>query len=301
MAPSPTELVEEYLLVWVLAAVALGVANPEVAVVTRASTPILAVMIASVSLTLSVERFRGIDRRGLAFALLGHLTMPLVAAAVARGLGLSPALTLGFVVVGAVTPELVTPVMTELAGGDTALATTTLVITGVGSLAVLPAMVGALTGGPPVPTAPIVEGLALAVVLPMVVAVGLRAWQPDRVGAYDEYYPSVAGVMVVLIIGGVAGANASLVRSDPSLTALVGVGALTLNLAGYAVGYGLGSFGSHETRIATVLSVGMRDFAVAAAVILAAGLPTVASLPAIAFGIVEMTTSAALARYLSGS
>jgi len=45
----------------------------------------------------------------------------------------------------------------------------------------------------------------------------------------------------------------------------------------------------------------MRDFAVAAALVIAAGLPTVASLPAVAFGVVEMATSAGLAKWFSRS
>lgn len=77
----------------------------------------------------------------------------------------------------------------------------------------------------------------------------------------------------------------------------VGAAAVTLNGLGYAVGSLLGRAGSRSTRIATVLSVGMRDFAVAAALVIAAGLPTTASLPAVAFGVVEMTTSAGLAEW----
>ena len=116
-----TDLIEEYFLLWILLSVGLGIALPQLAVVTRASTLILAVMIGSISLTLSVEQFRDIDARTLGLVLAGHVTMPFLAFGVARGFGLSPELTVGFVVLGAVTPELVTPVMTDLAGGDTAL------------------------------------------------------------------------------------------------------------------------------------------------------------------------------------
>jgi BASS family bile acid:Na+ symporter len=294
-----TDLVEEYLLLWVLLSVGVGLVAPRVAVVTRASTIILAVMIGSVSLTLSVDQFRRLDRRTLGAVLLGHVTMPFLAAGIARGLGLSPVLVVGFVVLGAVTPELVTPVMTELADGDTALATTVLVLAGVGSVGLLPAAVALLGGGIDVPTAPIVEGLLVAVVAPMVVAVGLRAWRPDRVGRYDDYYPAVSATMVVLIIGGVTAANASLIRSNTSVLVGVGLGAVALNVAGYAVGWLVGGRASRRTRVASTLSVGMRDFAVAAALVVAAGLPTVASLPAVAFGVVEMATSAGLAKWFT--
>jgi len=298
---SVTDAVEDYLLVWILLSVGIGIAVPAVAVATRASTVILAVMIGSISLTLSVEQFGEIRARTLGVVLAGHVTMPFLAFGVARGLGLSPALTVGFVVLGAVTPELVTPVMSELAGGDTALSTTALVVIGVSSVGFVPAVVALLVGDIAVPTMPIVEQLVVAVVAPMLVAVGARAWQPERIGAYDAYYPAVSATMVVLIIGGVAAANAAVIRSNPSLLVGVGVGAVALNGLGYGVGLLVTRGASRRTRIASVLSIGMRDFAVAAALVVAAGLPTVASLPAVAFGVVEMATSAGLAKWLGGA
>lgn len=294
-----TDVVEEYLLVWVLLAVGLGIAVPEIAVLTRASTPLLAVMIGSVSLTLSLAEFRAIEARPLALVLAGHVAMPFVAYGVAAGLGLGPDLTVGFVVLGAVTPELVTPVMTELADGDTALATTALVCIGVGSVAFVPAVVGVLARGTDVPTAPIVEQLVVAVVAPMLAAVAARAWRPDRVGRYDDYYPAISAVMVVLVIGGVTAANAGVVRSNTALLVGVAAGAVLLNAAGYVVGALVNTNAPRRTRIASVLSVGMRDFAVAAALVVAAGLPTIASLPAVAFGVVEMASSAGLAKWLA--
>ena len=299
LGPTLTDLIEDYLLLWILLSVGLGIALPQLAVVTRASTLILAVMIGSISLTLSVEQFRGIDAQTLGFVLAGHATMPFFAFGIARGLGLSPELTVGFVVLGAVTPELVTPVMTDLAGGDTALSTTALVVIGVGSVGFIPLVVALLAGGIDVPTMPIVEQLVVAVVVPMLVAVGVRAWQPDRVGRYDAYYPVVSALMVILIIGGVTAANADVIRTNLSLLVGIGAGVVTLNGFGYAVGFLVGGRGSRPTRIASILSVGMRDFAVAAALVIAAGLPTIASLPAVAFGVVEMATSAGLAKWFS--
>lgn len=294
-----TDLIEDYLLLWILLSVGLGIALPQLAVVTRASTLILAVMIGSISLTLSVERFRGIDARTLGLVIAGHVTMPFLAFGVARGFGLSPELTVGFVVLGAVTPELVTPVMTELAGGDTALSTTALVVIGIGSVGFIPLVVALLVGGIDVPTVPIVEQLVVAVVVPMLVSVGARASWPDSVGRYDGYYPAVSAVMVILIIGGVTAANADIIRSNLSLLAGIGAGVVTLNGLGYAVGFLLGRREPRPMRIASILSVGMRDFAVAAALVIAAGLPTIASLPAVAFGVVEMATSAGLAKWFS--
>ncbi|MFB6111358.1 MAG: bile acid:sodium symporter family protein [Halobacteriaceae archaeon] len=292
-----TDLVEEYLLGWILLSVGVGLAVPRIAVITRWSTGILAVIIGSISLTLSIREFRRIDRRSLGVVLGGHAMMPFFGFAVARLLGLSAPLVVGFVVLGAVTPELVTPVMTELADGNTALSTAAVVVIGLLSVGFIPGVVSLLVDDVAVPTAPIVEQLLVAVVLPMGGAIGLRAWRPERVGRYEWAYPAVSASMVVLIIGGVTAANASVIRSNYSLLVGVVLGALLLNAVGYGLGFVLARGRSRPDRIAATLSVGMRDFAVAAALIIAAGLPTNASLPAVAFGMLEMVTSAGLARW----
>ena len=142
---------------------------------------------------------------------------------------------------------------------------------------------------------PIVEQLVVAVVVPMLVAVGARAWQPDRVGRYDAYYPAVSAVMVIHMIGGVTAANATVIRSNSSLLVGFGMGVVVWNGTGSVVGDLVGYSSPRPTQIAAMLSVGVGDFAVAAAVVVAAGPPTIASLPAVALGVVEMITSAGIA------
>lgn len=292
-------LVEEYLLVWVALSVVVGVLVPELAVLAPLSTPVLAVMIGSISLTLSPAAFRRVRPRALATILLVQTGMPVAAYALARLLSLSPELTLGFVVLGAVTPELVAPVMTELGGGDTALSTTVLVVVGFGTLLLVPVSVSVLAGAGGVVVEPtrIVEELLLAVVAPMTVAVAARARFPDRVGRHERYYPAVSALMVVLVIGIVTATNAALLRTGGSVL-LVGVGALALNGVGYAAGWLSTWPFERAERVAGLFSVGMRDFAVAAGLVVAAGLPTAAALPAVVFGVIEMVSSALLVRLL---
>ncbi|MFC6825795.1 bile acid:sodium symporter family protein [Halopelagius fulvigenes] len=293
--------VDDHLLALVLLSVGVGFAAPSLSALTPLSTPILAVMVGSVSLTLSPERFRGLRGRAVATILLVQSAMPFVAFGVARLLGLSPPLTAGFVVLGAVTPELVTPTMTELSGGDTALSTVSLVAVGFGTVAFVPGVLRVLLGDAvSVDALVIVKQLAVAVVIPMTAAIAARWRWPRRVGRYDGVYPSVSALMVVLVIGIVAAANAPVVRSGGTLLAVVAVGALALNGGGYALGWVAGRSLAPEERIAATLSVGMRDFAVAAALVVAAGFPPAASLPAVAFGVVEMVTSAGLARFFAG-
>jgi BASS family bile acid:Na+ symporter len=190
--------------------------------------------------------------------------------------------------------------MTELSGGDTALSATALILIGLGTVGFVPVVVALLLAGAvSVDQLAIVTELAFAVVLPMLVAIGLRWRWPTRIGQYDEYYSSVSALMVILIIGIVTAANAALIRTAGSTLLVVGFGALALNGHGYTAGWIAGRRFSRGERIATTLSVGMRDFAVAAALLVAAGFPAAATLPAILFGIIEMSSSAGLARIFS--
>lgn len=295
-----TALVDDYLLVLVLVAVAAGFLLPSLSALTPLTLPLLAVMVGSVSLTLTPGAFRAVDRRALAATLFVQTGMAGLAYLLAVALGIGPALTAGFVVLGAVTPELVTPTMTALAEGDTALATVVLVTVGVGSLVLVPGFLRLFVGDVGVDATRIVETLAIAVVAPMAAAVTVRARFPERIGRHDDRYPSVSALAVVAVIGIVTAANAGVVRANAGLLAPVTAGAIALNLGGYAAGYAAGRPFDRATRIAATLSVGMRDFAVAAALVVAAGFPPLASLPAVAFGVVEMTTSAGLARWFAG-
>ncbi|QLC35521.1 bile acid:sodium symporter (plasmid) [Halarchaeum sp. CBA1220] len=292
-------LIDEYLIGWVILAVLLGVLVPELSVVTRASTPILVVMVGSTSLLLSLGDVQGINRRVLGGILLAHLAMPLLAFTIATVLGLSPALTAGFVLLGAVTPELVSPTMTALADGDIALSSISLVAIGLLSVLYTPASVTALLGETVhVDSGHLVSELLVAVVPPMAIAVLARSRYERIIARYDDYYTSVASVMVILIIGGVAAANATHLRAVTPLLALVVTGAFALNLLGYGLGWTVARLvdATPAERLAGTFAVGMRDFAVAAALVVAAGFPAIAALPAICFGIVEMVTSAAIAR-----
>jgi BASS family bile acid:Na+ symporter len=104
--------------------------------------------------------------------------------------------------------------------------------------------------------------------------------------------------MVVLIIGIVTAANADAIRVGGTVLLSVAVGAVLLNAVGYLMGWVTSRPFDRSTRVAALFSVGMRDFAVAAALVVGAGFPTAAALPAVVFGVIEMSSSAGLVRLL---
>lgn len=87
LGPTLTDLIEEYLLLWILLSVGLEIVLPQLVVVTRASTPVLAVMIGSISLALSVEQFRDVDARTLGLVLAGYVTIHFPLSVSAKGSG----------------------------------------------------------------------------------------------------------------------------------------------------------------------------------------------------------------------
>lgn len=291
-------IIDDYLLFWVLLAVGAGLAVPSLERLSFLSTPILAFMIGAVSLTLSPEKFRAVRGRAAGLILIVQSGMPFFAFGIASLLHLPPALSVGFVVLGAVTPELVTPTMTELSGGDTALSTVVLLLVGFGTLIFVPGIVTLLFGNSAgVDPLLIVKQLLLAVIIPMSLALVARHRWSTRIKQYDDLYPSVSGLMVILIIGIVTAGNATVIRSGRAVLVVVLSGALVLNVGGYTVGWISSRSLDLDERIAATLSVGMRDFAVAAALLVGAGFPPTATLPPVLFGVVEMTTSSALTRW----
>lgn len=297
-----TDAVTEPLALWIALAAAVGLLVPDLAQLRGLVLPVLAVMIGAMGLTLSPDRFAEVEPATAARLLVLSGLVAVPAWVVAKLIGAGPELTLGFVVLGAVTPELTTPVMVHLADGDVALATTVLVGAGVASLLTVPGWMLILVGQT-VPFDPltILRPLALAVVIPVAVAVAARARWPERVARGDDVYPAISALMVIVVVLLVTAVNADLVLAAPQRLLVVAVGAALLLGEGLALGW-LGSWDLPEgKRRAALLSTGMRDFAIAAGLVLAAGLPAVAALPAVVFGPLEMVVAAAIARGLAGS
>lgn len=292
-------VVTDLLALWILAAVAAGLLWPGLAVLEPLVVPLLALMVGSVSLTLSLQSFRRIQVSTLLRTLAVHAAMGGAAFLVARSLGLSPELTLGFVILGAVPPELTAPLMTRLAGGATALAVTVLLVAGAASLATVPAYGSWLGGGLRLDLSPLLSTLAVAVVLPMAVAVAVRHRWPRAIGRGDHVYPAVSALAVIAVMAIVAAGSRDAVTTDTGRLALVAAGVFLLHAVGYAAGWAVCLDRPRTDRIAAAFSVGMRDFAVAAALVTAAGLPPQTALPAVLFGFLEMILDPLVARRLA--
>lgn len=289
--------ITRFLPAWIVAAIAAGLLTGDVGL-SWLTTPVLVVMVGSICLTLPLRSFRSVRPMLLALLVVLHAAMGLVAYAAAWLAGLSAEATAGFVILGSMVPELVSPTMTKVADGDLVLSSTLLVVAGVLSLGLAPAYVAWLVDpSVRVALAPLAFEILVAVVLPMLAAVALRSWKPRLVARGDAAYPEVSAAMVVLVMFLVAAENAEFLLGRLDLLPAMLAAAVLLNAVGYAVGWVAAVRSGRDAARAGFFGLGTRDFAVAGAIALATGLPPEAALAALVFGGVEMVTAALAAGY----
>ncbi len=265
-------------------------------------TPLLAVVMFAMGVTLGLEDFRRIARRPapvLAGVGLHYLIMPAAAWAIGRVLGLSPQLAAGLILVGSVASGTASTLMVFLAKGDVALSVS------IGALSTLVGVVATpLLTRFYVSAAVAVHGWAMLVSIVEVVAVpvllgvvvnGLAGGVVRRVA---PVLPLVSIAAVLLIIGVVvAGARPGMATMGPALLLAVvlhnGIGLL----GGYWGGRLLG-FDEPVCRT-LALEVGMQNSGLAAA-LARAYIGPVAALPAALFSVWHNLSGSLLAGAWAG-
>lgn len=182
---------------WVLVAVALGLLAP-LPGADRLVLPVLFAMVASISLTLDLHDLRRVPWRRVGLVALAGTLLPVAGWLLGRAAGLDGALLLGLVLFLAAPPELTTPVLSRIARGDTATSAATLLAASLLAMAVVPAAVGVV--GDAVSVAPLVSSLAWGVVLPMGLAVLVRARWRAPVARRDDDWSVVSALTLVLVM-----------------------------------------------------------------------------------------------------
>lgn len=278
---------------WVLAAVAAGLALP-LPGADRLVLPVLFVMVGSISLTLDTRDLRRVPWRLVALVTLAGAALPAAGWLLGRSLGLESGLLLGLVLFLAAPPELTTPVLTRISWGDTPLSAATLVAGSLLAMVVAPLAVG--LAGDAVAMAPLAVSLAWGVVLPMGLAVLARArWRP-AVARRDEDWPILSAAMLVLVMYLVASDARGALLAAPGEAGWALAAGLPVLLVGGAIGWWLGRGGARGR--AAMFSLGVRDFAVAAALAVASGLPAEAAVAPLALGLVELVAAAGVAGWM---
>ena len=290
-------VIERNLLPLVLVTTAVGLAAPGAGqVLSGAITPLLALLMLCVALTFDMAALRAVLRRpGVQALATGLVYGPMSAAGfvLARLMFGHSALGLGVTLVGVLPTDVSSPLLVWIARGNVALATVLNAVNTALAPLLVPVLFLSLTGVElDMPVVALVAELALTVLVPTLVGVGLRTRFPRRVEPLEPVLSAGSSLSYLLLLLAVVGPNAEAILSAPGQMLLVTAAALALNGLGYAFALLAGPLlPAREDRVAMLFTVSKKEFSIAAFVVATSGLPTEVALPAAVYAVVQMITS----------
>lgn len=209
----------------------------------------------------------------------GLVGLPALAWAVSRMVEPGP-LREGVVALGIAPTEIAAVAITAMAGGNAALTAIVLVVTSLLTVALAGPVLSLLSAGSANPPLVVLVTLLLVVGLPLIAGAALRR---TRAGAVLGLVSDPLSVATVVVLVWLVAAQAEL---SPALVP-VGLAVAAFLAGSVALGELVGSRTTAETAHAVRLSLGMRDFAVAAGAATAAFGPAAAA-PAGLYGILVL-------------
>lgn len=302
------KVLEENLLWFVLGTTVLGLILPALGeVLYPLVSPLLALLMFLVSLTFDASDVKRVLKRPSWQVLATFLVygpMALVGALIGRlffgGFASSP-LAVGQALVGALPTDVSAPLLVLLGRGNVALAAVLNAVNTALAPFVVPPLLLLLTGVRfEVPLAKLMLELALIIMVPLVAGVFLRSRFPRAVSGLDPLYSFGSSLTYLLLLLAVVGPNAGAILDYGAYALVILAAQLALNLTGYALGATTRWLtDSRETQIAFLFTVSKKEFSIAAAVVVASGLPEETLIPAVFFAVVQMLTSPLAVRLLN--
>jgi bile acid:Na+ symporter, BASS family len=295
-------VVEDNLVLLVVATGAVGLAAPALGQALAGAVPLLlALLMFAVSLTFDLATVRAVLRRPgvqVLATVLVYGPMSLAAVVIAGAAFGSGPLWLGVVLLGTLPTDVSSPLLVWIARGDVALATVFNAVNTAIAPLVVPALFLAYTGVElDVPVAGLVAELALTVLVPTVAGVTLRTWQASRLERIEPLLSATGSLTYLALLLAVVGPNAQRILDAPSTVLTIAAAALILNLTGYLLALAARPLlRSRTDRAAMLFTVSKKEFSIAAVVVYASGLPPEVALPAVVYAVVQMLTSPVVAR-----
>jgi BASS family bile acid:Na+ symporter len=200
--------------VWTLSVAALGLFTPSVflGISTSYFTGLLGLLMLSMGITLTVDDFKRVLMRPgvMVFGFLGcYGLMPAMALLLSRGLGLSPALTAGMILVGSINGGQASNLCAYIAKGDVALSVLMTTVTTVGAIFMTPLISKLLLGTlVPVDAVGVAVSTIQVVLLPIVLGMLANAKFPKAVRKIEPFSP-IVGVLSTCVLVGSAVAQCS--------------------------------------------------------------------------------------------
>jgi BASS family bile acid:Na+ symporter len=276
-------------------------------VFTEALLPLaLAVIMVSLGLSLTPGDFRRVVLYplGVAIGLANLLVIsPLLAFGVAELFGLSAALAVGLVLLGASPGGTMANLLTHLARGDTALSVTMTAISSVAAVVTVPLYLnlaidsfGAQGFDGDVGMAGIVARVFLITVVPLSIGMWIRSRSERRVLEVEDRVKRVALVAFVLVV---IGAVASEFETVTENFMDVAAAALTLNVAAMSISFAVAKLARLDDRQCTAIAMELGIHNATLAIAVAATVATALAIPAAVYSAFMFITAGAFARVMA--
>ena len=223
--------------------------------------------------------------------------MPLLVWLVAQYPGFSPAIAIGFIIVGCAPGAMASNVIVYLAGGAVAFSVTLTTVATLMSPLLTPILVKFLGGAiMPVEFWPLTITILKTVLLPLMLGLMIQ----KRLGSYlqtaRDIAPGIAALAIIIICSYAVAANQ--VRIE-QMAVPVMLGVVLVNLFGYIIGWWLAKlYGfTHLYRITLMIELGMQNAGMGVALALA-HFPAESALPGALFAVWCILTAAVASGWL---
>jgi len=254
---------------WALLFSVLAYWQPELFAAARpAIVPLLGIVMFGMGMTLTWQDFALVLRKpariGLGVA-LQYLVMPLAAWGIGLGLGLSPALLAGLVLVGASPGGTASNVVCYLARGDVALSITLTTASTLLAVVMTPLLTWLYVGERvPVPVMDMLVSIVKIVLLPVAAGIVVNTLFGRRLAPIKHLFPLLSVAAIVVIIAIIVALNRD---NLAAMGAVVALAVALHNATGLTVGYVLGRLLTGDERTARTLAieVGMQNSGLAVA------------------------------------
>ena len=223
--------------------------------------------------------------------------MPLLAFTMAQYPGFSPAIALGFIIVGCAPGAMASNVIVYLAGGAVAFSVTLTTVATFLSPMLTPLLVKWLGGAIlPIEVLPLMKTILLTVLLPLAMGLMIQPYLGRYLQQVRAYAPGVAAIAIVIICSYAVAANQARI-ADMALSVLLGV--ILVNILGYILGYTFARwFGfDHFHRITLMIELGMQNAGMGVALALK-HFPPETALPGALFAVWCILTAAIASGWL---
>ena len=264
----------------------------------------VALIMASLGLSLTLADFRRIftEPRGVIIGLANLLLVsPLLAFAVAEVYGLEAGFAVGLVLLGASPGGTLANLLTHLARGDTALSISMTALSSVAAVVTVPLFLklsvdhfGASVADR-VSMLGVVVRVFLITLVPLAIAMRLRALDPARAAAAEPRAKRAALVVFLFVVAGAVSSEWDKIADHIGELALA---ALTLNVAAMTVSFTVSRLARLTDRQATAVAMELGIHNATLAITVGVSIADVLAIPAAVYSVFMFLTAGAFARLM---